>query len=843
MNSSHKVGTMESIYASVIDALALLDHLPDCIAVVDDDFQVLYTNAPWRAAFPCNPAPFDGARRDATPRGAALRAGITAVLRGHAARFDQRYLVDAGATLRVFDLAATPLSKLPNTALVRLNDVIPGKASDDPGTTPHLLVPRREQIVLDVSHALFACPLDLTAIANCLAEQLCRVLDMTSAYVSMYDPIAVSLTVVAEHVSDHARPEEQVSDLGTVYHVPTDFPDTLPYVGCGQIHVVHHDDVTTSTPKRQHMEQYGARSIVNLPLLVRGHIVAYASLWESRQRRVLSEDEIALCLDITHFAAFLIQNAQLIDQTETARVERRLAEANLYAVEVRYRTLIEQLPAIIYINPPGLTCSTLYISPQIQTILGYDPDECVKNPDLWLQLIHPDDYDFVEDVCHHANATGEPLLCEYRMVASDGRIVWVRDEATLIYTATGEPRCWQGILYDITQQKTDEVARLALERHMFETQKLESLGVLTGGVAHDFNNLLAIMLGNAELAALDPGVDASTHKCIDQIVLAGRRATDLVQQMLAYVGQSRCVIEEVDLNMVLNDIMLLIGAALPKHATMQRSLSAVPPTVQGDVTQLRQVVMNLVANAAEALGDMPGVVEVTTALERVAAQQITTCAGGMLPPGDYVAVRVRDSGAGMDNATKQKIFEPFFTTKFSGRGLGLAAVFGIVRQHAGAITVESAPGQGATFTVLLPYVATPAALAANTQAADQCPRGRLLIIDDEPDIRQLLSRIAQRLQMDVLTAQNGSEGIAIFTEQHATITSVLLDVAMPQMHGGEVFSVLQTINPTVPVVLMSGYSAPEICARFEGLAVAGFLQKPFSVHEVQAMLHPFQPHT
>jgi signal transduction histidine kinase/CheY-like chemotaxis protein len=390
--------------------------------------------------------------------------------------------------------------------------------------------------------------------------------------------------------------------------------------------------------------------------------------------------------------------------------------------------------------------------------------------------------------------------------------------------------------------------RLVLERKMLEAQKLESLGVLAGGIAHDFNNLLAVILGNAELALLDLPPESPARASIAQIEVAARRAAGLTQQMLAYSGRGHFVVGRYDLNALIAEMTELLKASVPKQVALRFALAAQLPLILADATQIRQVVLNLVINAAEAIGERDGSIIVTTRVRQVDRAYLARAdLTPDLAAGMYVELEVADTGHGMDAATQAKIFEPFFTTKFTGRGLGLAAVLGIVRGHRGALTVQSAPGQGTTFRVLLAVAAEesndwdetpPPDRGASTPSPTLAhpSGGVVLIVDDEEHVRAVAARILEQAGYSVLLAADGAAGVELYRARVGQIDCVLLDLTMPRLSGKQTFYELLQLDPNVRVVIMSGYDEQETAERFTELEPAGFLHKPFTIESLHAAI-------
>jgi len=386
-----------------------------------------------------------------------------------------------------------------------------------------------------------------------------------------------------------------------------------------------------------------------------------------------------------------------------------------------------------------------------------------------------------------------------------------------------------GMTIDETERVRVTEERRDVDAKLQQAQRLESLGILAGGIAHDFNNLLVGILGNASLALTDVPPDDLRREPLLGIEMSAQRAAELTRQLLAYSGKGRFVIERVDLTQVIEEMTSLVNAALSKKAELRLALMVGLPVVDVDATQIRQVIMNLLTNASEALGDEPGHIDVRTGIQRVDADNAgRTVDGAEIEPGEYVFVEVADTGTGLLMADVSRIFEPFYTTKFVGRGLGLAATLGIIRAHRGAIIVDSEVGRGTTFKVLLPAVngaLAPDRLTAARQ--DFVAKGAVLIVDDEPGVRAVARAMLSRRGFEVLEASNGEEALALFEIERARVTLVLLDLTMPRLDGGEVLRRLMALDPTVRVIIMSGYSERNVAQRFVSDGVAGFIQKPF----------------
>jgi signal transduction histidine kinase len=370
--------------------------------------------------------------------------------------------------------------------------------------------------------------------------------------------------------------------------------------------------------------------------------------------------------------------------------------------------------------------------------------------------------------------------------------------------------------------------RRRLDERLRESQKLESLGLLAGGVAHDFNNLLTGILANASLVldstpAGDPNRDA-----LGEVVLAAQRAADLTRQLLAYSGKGCFIMEPLNLSELVRETSSLMRASLPKKVELALDLADDLPAVEADASQIQQLIMNLIINGGEAIGENVGVVRVITRSEEIAEGFDEVGAG------THVRLEVQDTGCGIPEELKGKIFDPFFTTKFTGRGLGLAAAIGIVRGHKGTIRVDSAPGHGSSFRVLLPGSQRATLPRAQTPAGRTVIEGAgtILIIDDEQIVRRSAELALSRSGYNVLLAENGAEGVELFRRVSGGVALVLLDMTMPDMDGEKTLEQLEQIRPGVPVLLSSGYDQTEVDRRFRGRAVCGFIQKPYSARQL-----------
>ncbi|MGQ0649890.1 MAG: ATP-binding protein [Gemmatimonadaceae bacterium] len=401
--------------------------------------------------------------------------------------------------------------------------------------------------------------------------------------------------------------------------------------------------------------------------------------------------------------------------------------------------------------------------------------------------------------------------------------------------AAGVPYATGLIASDLTERQRAEEERRQLETQIQHTQKLESLGVMAGGIAHDFNNILGAVLANAEMALRDADDPAQVQQCIEQVVLAARRASHLTRQMLAYAGKASFGSETLDLNGIVREMSDLTMVTVPKKVAFVLQLSDAPAWMVADPAQISQVVLNLVTNAAEAIGDRTGQVAIRT--ERVRR----TLAGPRTRGSDTdVRLTVRDTGTGMSTETRRRIFEPFFTTKSSGRGLGLAAVLGIVKAVGGRLDVHSELGVGTTFELLFPGAPAPRGPQQEVQdepaVSRQPGRGSVLVIDDESMLRNIVARALGQVGFEVIEAVDGSAGVAEYLRHRDRISAIVLDMTMPGMSGPEVLQVIRKHDRQVPVIIASGYDAEGTAAEGATDASLSFLQKPFGVADLLAIV-------
>jgi PAS domain S-box-containing protein len=429
-----------------------------------------------------------------------------------------------------------------------------------------------------------------------------------------------------------------------------------------------------------------------------------------------------------------------------------------------------------------------------------------------------------------ANGEVHGLQAPFR--SKEGRILIGLMSARLI-EINGEP-CILSITRDITERVQAEEERRKLEEQMLQVQKLESLGVLAGGIAHDFNNILLAVLGHCELAQRRFNDPTAVANHLLQIKNAAGKAANLANQMLAYSGKGKFVVAPLNLSRLVAEMEQILAVSVSKKAVLRYELAEDLPTVEADATQLHQVIMNLVINASESIGDNSGVIAVVTGVMDCDTQYLSeTWLDEHLPEGRYVYVEVADTGCGMDPDQLDRIFEPFYSTKFTGRGLGMAAVLGIVRGHQGAIKLYTEAGKGSTFKVLLPASTMPETPVDNIDSNMSFnPGGLVLLVDDEETILEIGKEMLEELGFEVLTAHDGLAAVELFRRHHRDIRFVLMDLTMPYMDGEQAYREFRRITKEVEVIICSGYNQQEVAQKFVGKGLAGFLKKPYQFSEL-----------
>jgi len=520
--------------------------------------------------------------------------------------------------------------------------------------------------------------------------------------------------------------------------------------------------------------------------------------------------------------------------------DRKRAEDALRESEEKLRNIVENSTNVFYSHTPDQRL--VYLSPQFEKIFGYDPKDRML---LWTETLtdNPANQKGIH-ATEEAIRTGKPQpTYELELKAKDGRKIWMEvNESPVV--RDGKTVMIVGALQDITQRKKAEKERMEMERRFQQSQKLESLGIMAGGIAHDFNNLLTAILGNLDLAILGGVQNPRSQSFLEQARKATLRASDLTSQMLAYSGKGKFHVKTFNLSGLVDEMAGLLKASISKTVSLSLNTDKSIPSIKADPTQIQQIIMNLIVNASEAIGGNPGIISIATGVQNCDERCLEQSRLREKPrPGLYVFLEVKDTGCGMDEKTMERLFDPFFTTKFTGRGLGMAAVLGIVEAHQGAIMLQSEPGRGTAIRVLFPAL-------ASEEAADAAGKGGMpsagaftprpeyaadtvLVVDDEEMVLDLCTAMVEQLGFHVLRASDGREAVDVFRRHAAEITLVILDLTMPRMDGAQAFHELKRIRGDVKVIVSSGFSEQEVSHHFPEDEPAAFIEKPFEFKNLQ----------
>jgi len=537
------------------------------------------------------------------------------------------------------------------------------------------------------------------------------------------------------------------------------------------------------------------------------------------------------------------EDRQIVERQDGTTVERSAREiagiGSLYVLrditeERRANASLHELQNVIATMRQGFatvsmtTCRIVSANNALAGLHGYGPDELIGLPAE--ELLAGTERERRQSMAAILEATERVHFWEGEVQSRRKDESEFPSSLRVNRHKSGAGQLLSVIQTDITSQKRIEAEAAQFQTKLLQSQKLESLGVLAGGVAHDFNNLLTGILGNSSLVVDALGPASPLREYMRHVIRASERASDLTRQLLAYSGKGRFIVEPVDLSALAQETRSLVQLSVPKSVQLQMNLARGLPLVEADSSQLQQLLMNLVINAAEAIGEEPGSVQVTTGTQLFEARDLAAgFASDKLKPGQYCFVEVQDTGCGMDESTKSQIFDPFFTTKFTGRGLGLAAALGIVRGHGGTIKVYSVPGMGSTFKIFLPAWEGEAPEGPVTPLATQLTgAGTVLVVDDEELVRNTACSMLTHYGYNVVIAENGLRAVELFERSPTLFAAVLLDLTMPVMGGEEALRRLQKLRPEIPVVLTSGFNEQEAVRRFSGRQLSGFLQKPFT---------------
>lgn len=500
----------------------------------------------------------------------------------------------------------------------------------------------------------------------------------------------------------------------------------------------------------------------------------------------------------------------------------------------RYRKISEDSPAYIATFLPDGTLT--YVNPALAHDLGKRQEDLLGKS--FFEFLLPEYREPVRLGLHALSPQNPTQTLEQAMVGPNEAVIWHEWTNRAIFDDHGGITEFQAVGQNITERKRAAEERSRLEQQMLHAQKMESLGVLAGGVAHDFNNILMAIIGNVDLSLMKIEEASPITANLRNIEKAALRAADLAKQMLAYSGKGKFVIEKLDLNRLIEKLHPILEPSLPTNALLTLKLRKPLPMIEADANQMRQIVMNLFMNAIEALGESGGEIIISTddgVQDRESLKDVLL--GETLAEGSYVLLEVTDTGCGMENEVLDKVFDPFFTTKFTGRGLGLAAVHGIVRGHKGGTRISSEPGMGTTFQVLLPTSEpTPVEVSVPEEIENGWSgEGRILLVDDEEVVRTVAAELLKELGFTPVVAGSGAEAIETF-KNNQDLLAIILDLTMPGMDGEECFRALRGIDPEVKVIMSSGFSEQDVVQKFPGKELAGFIQKPYTLKALKEVM-------
>jgi len=535
--------------------------------------------------------------------------------------------------------------------------------------------------------------------------------------------------------------------------------------------------------------------------------------------------------------AYLVVLSREKGEELAAAVELQLRKEHkaLTESEARYKILLETSPSAIGVHRGG---KWIYVNPAAVKLFAAEGSDEMIGADV-LDFVHPDHHAMViERMQSQMKDNVAVPAVEEKLLRKNGE-VFIAEVQSSPVNFEGEQALLTTCL-DISHRKKHEDEKLSLLRQLEHAQRLESLGVLAGGIAHDFNNLLAAILGNIELARMEVEESPKAKEHFDNLEEICDQAAKLSQQMLFYAGKGNYEQNVLNINSTVRSMAKLIRASVGGNVEMLVKLDSDVPSIEGDPSQIQQVILNFIVNAAEAIGSDAGTVKLTTKTVRAKRHLLDELYNGTnIPEGNYVVIEVKDSGCGMERELLDRIFDPFFTTKEAGTGLGLSAVLGIVRAHRGAVQVVSKPGHGTTFRILLPATDRPpeTRIVRTFETEDWKGEGTVLVVDDDPSIRSVLSSLVRKFNFEVITADDGRQGVNAFRKHHGKLAVVMLDMTMPQLGGVDAMLEMRKIDSAVPVILISGYSEEEAGRLVSREQPDAFVQKPFRAKELKKCLY------
>lgn len=511
--------------------------------------------------------------------------------------------------------------------------------------------------------------------------------------------------------------------------------------------------------------------------------------------------------------------------------------------EARYRLLADNVTDVVWVRDIE-TNLMVYCSPSIIKQRGYTPEEFMNlTPE---EAIKPEYLTWAVSTLDEALANEISGLMEpgrwrtisYEVNCKDGSSIWVENLCSFIRDGNDNLQLL-GVSRDITQRKADEKERDEVQKQVRSMQKMEGIGLLAGGIAHDFNNFLQGIVGNADIALTTLEDSHEGRENIEDLIARSEQAADLCRQLLAYAGKGKMKVEPVNLSTLVKEMADLLEVSISKKATLDLNLDPDLALVEVDATQIRQIVMNLIINASEAIVGNDGRIAITTTKQHCDRSYLDGYAlDDEATAGMYVFLEVSDTGAGIDEATQTRIFDPFFTSKVTGHGLGLSAVLGIVRSHSGGIKVYSEVGIGTTFKIVLPATTKEAKAIEPVKTSHAPPPGEgiVLLADDEPTIRKMGRQALNARGYEVVTAADGKQALELYEEYGDRLLGVILDMTMPVMGGEEAYRRLRELNPDLPVIFSSGFNEQDTMNLFEGDGVSGFLQKPYRIADLVSLV-------
>ena len=504
--------------------------------------------------------------------------------------------------------------------------------------------------------------------------------------------------------------------------------------------------------------------------------------------------------------------------------------------ETRYKTLLQSSMNAVGVHQQG---RWVYANPACVKLLGAEKlDDLIGKPII--DFVHPEYRMMALERIEEMQKNKKPVpMVEERLVRLNGEsfpaevgaapVVFDGEDAVMI------------TVRDISELKQYEKEKKEMQYQLEHVQRLESLGVLAGGIAHDFNNLLTAIAGNAELLRLEVSHVEAAKPYMDHIDDSCNYAADLCKQMLAYAGKGQYVIDTINLNDLVKSMSRLMRASVSSRIRLGVQLDEKLPMIEGDVSQIKQVILNFIVNSADAIGVQDGQIKISTFRRVLNRKKLGVLYNGThMDEGEYVVLEVKDSGCGMSESLQKKIFDPFVTTKTTGSGLGLSAVLGIIKAHLGGLEVHSEEGKGTVFRVFFPmsgFIKTTTIVIATGEMGTWDGAGLILVVDDDATVRDVVAAFAEKLNLDVMYAEDGRSGVDMFRQYHHKLQVVMMDMTMPRLGGLDAMREMREINPDVPIVLMSGYAESEALSVTSGEQADAFVQKPFRFKTVKKALY------